>query len=997
MSGDLISMTKNNLADFFKEADGFSANTEISEVREQFHEIEQKDVSFYKINGITYDEKYPHREAFENIIAAMDNPNFNFVYILSGENASVSMYVGVVKKKEDSLSAAEYGEQLKKLFKGNFCGTEIVRMDADEVNKDILFSREKVKRIPYQRGGIILGIPSLNDAEKQTDFQGIDRLINSMSGEKWRIVAVCEPVAEKNVVDIKNGVYELYSAISVGAKASVQLSKNYSENVGSSETESENQSEATGTTVSDSNSKAEGVSKSRSWNDGKNSEGTNDSITKSHQESENHSQTTGTSQSQTTSKSNTAGESSTVSIEIANKKAQEAMKYIDEELLERLKLGSSKGLFRTSVFYMAKNEKECQRLKSSVLSLFQGDGSSYSPLCAYNAGMDADDVVKQISCGYTTLSVNRQCNPYISYLHSRDVRDNGCELATMLTPKEISLIAGLPMKEVAGLKLRQGVEFGLNPDIRGNDDGIELGAIIQRGQEIKDRTLSLSKKNLTRHIFIAGVTGSGKTTTCQKILLNSDMPWLVIEPAKTEYRGMIGMSDSLGRKYKKAVENIVVFTVGNERLVPFRFNPFELVEGENISSHIDMLKATFTTAFPMEASMPQILEEGIYRCYEKKGWNVTTGTNEYTDNPFDGKGEFFPVLSELLSAMEEVVKEKHFGAELQQNYVGSLISRLSNLTVGSKGAMFNSQISVNFDKLLDKKVIIEMEELKSQEDKALLMGFILTRLSVVMKKRYKNDKTFRHITLVEEAHRLLSKVEYGDSGSKKASVEMFTDMLAEVRKYGEGLIVVDQIPNKLATEVMKNTNTKIIHRIFARDDKETVGDTMMMDNEQKMYLSSLGIGEAIVFSDNTDKPVHIKVAPLTDTTDNEIDDDEIANQWNLVKDELGCVDTDSIFIPTHKLFQESLNMIKVIKMYNFQDSTWKNFLKKLNETAEKEKIAPSRLWARLAYTAWVKAGHSGEYDDAQFIKDSEEFFEKCLKNNDDSYCNEKILNYYASI
>ena len=161
---------------------------------------------------------------------------------------------------------------------------------------------------------------------------------------------------------------------------------------------------------------------------------------------------------------------------------------------------------------------------------------------------------------------------------------------------------------------------------------------------------------------------------------------------------------------------------------------------------------------------------------------------------------------------------------------------------GAKGRMLNTPYSLDFFKIAEKNVIIELEDLKSAEDKALIMGFILARLSAVIRQKHRENKDYRHITLVEEAHRLLSKVEYGDSGSKKSAVETFTDLLADVRKYGEGLIIVDQIPNKLASEVIKNTNTKIIHKLLARDDKETVGDAMLMDDKQKAFLSALGTG-----------------------------------------------------------------------------------------------------------------------------------------------------------
>ena len=177
------------------------------------------------------------------------------------------------------------------------------------------------------------------------------------------------------------------------------------------------------------------------------------------------------------------------------------------------------------------------------------------------------------------------------------------------------------------------------------------------------------------------------------------------------------------------------------------------------------------------------------------------------------------------------------------------------------------------------KIILEMEELKSPEDKALFMGFILSRLSAVIKAKHKEDSSYRHLTLIEEAHRLLAKVDYGDSGSKKTAVETFTDLLAEVRKYGEGIIVVDQIPNKLASEVLKNTNTKIIHKILARDDKEAVGDTMLMNTKQKEFLSALDPGHAIVFSEDMDKPVHVYMERETDTNEDEIDDEVIKKQF----------------------------------------------------------------------------------------------------------------------
>jgi hypothetical protein len=189
--------------------------------------------------------------------------------------------------------------------------------------------------------------------------------------------------------------------------------------------------------------------------------------------------------------------------------------------------------------------------------------------------------------------------------------------------------------------------------------------------------------------------------------------------------------------------------------------------------------------------------------------------------------------------------------------------------------MLNTSHSMDFDLLLDKKVVIELEEIKDEQDKALLMGLIIVRLAESMKHRHRKDNNFRHLTLVEEAHRLLSRIEPGDAGSKKLGVEMFANLLAEVRKYGEGLIIADQIPNKLVPDVMKNTNTKIVHRLFAADDRDAIGDTMSLNDEQKDFLPLLKVGEAIVYAGGWHAPVWVKVTESQNTTGKVIDEDLI--------------------------------------------------------------------------------------------------------------------------
>ena len=217
---------------------------------------------------------------------------------------------------------------------------------------------------------------------------------------------------------------------------------------------------------------------------------------------------------------------------------------------------------------------------------------------------------------------------------------------------------------------------------------------------------------------------------------------------------------------------------------------------------------------------------------------------------------------------ETVVEEQGFDDRLKKDYIGSIKARLQGLTLGAKGFMLDCPRSIDFVKLLDRKVVLELEEIPNAAQKSLIIGFVLTNLLQAVKYKFKKSGKVHHVTLIEEAHRLLSKPEPGGSPSQKQAAETFADMLAEIRKYGESLVIADQIPGKLTPEVMKNTNTKIIHRLFAQDDKEAVGHTMGLEEEQANFLSNLQIGRAVVFNGNWPKAIQVQITQKyrTDTT-----------------------------------------------------------------------------------------------------------------------------------
>lgn len=642
---------------------------------------------------------------------------------------------------------------------------------------------------------------------------------------------------------------------------------------GTSQSVTENRGTTFSENVGTSSSKGTNTGYNKSENMSK-TKGTNTSTGSSQSKTAGTSETTGTNTSTTkgtnnsVSESSTTGSSQNVSKDIINKKAADYVKYIDEMLLPIIDYGKSKGLYLTTTFIFADNNSQLEKLGNTIKSLYSGKKGNKNPL-EFKILENNDKKIEYFK--------NFQIPECISYddenaltLKSHFVENDEVSLGNWYSPNELGLIAGLPEKEVVGLALNEEVEFGLNAKTPDKDgEIISLGNLVQSGNEI-DTKVYLEKSALNKHIFITGVTGTGKTTTCQKLLLESELPFLVIEPAKTEYRILMN---------NEKTEDILIFTLGNDKVVPFRLNPFEFFEGESITSRVDMLKAAMEASFDMEAAIPQIIESAMYSCYEDYGWNIDTDENEKFDNPYDEGVYSFPTLEDLLNKIEIEVTKHDFDDRLKKDYIGSITARLQGLLVGSKGQMLNSRRSIDFRELIEKKVVLEIEGIKNGTEKSLVMGFILTNLCEALRAKYNKDKHFKHITLIEEAHRLLSKYSAGDSLNKKNSVETFADMLAEVRKYGESLIIADQIPNKMTPEVLKNTNTKIVHKIFAEDDKEAIGNTISLSKEQKDFLSSLPTGRAIVFSQSWTKAVQVQIEQITNTTSDEIiDEDRLRNR-----------------------------------------------------------------------------------------------------------------------
>lgn len=862
----------------------------------EFESLDLGDLILYQIEEITFEEDAPQLEALENALSCMTVSGMNLVYLILGEKGRVSFYFGVARDylaPNEGAAVKEIGDAfLKPALEGNFRGSIVRELDDPKEKKGVVEKTQILKKLKGylskpENCRVLSGVPGGVKDKENRDFRGVDRLVDIMQGDSFGLMILAKPIDPRALSELRSTIFKAYEMVSAASKQSVQ--------VGMNEGQSRNLSVNIGKSISTNTTKTDGVSHNESRATGtteKRSKGSlyTDSDTKTVGGGDSHSMSKGKTESENVGKSESQGQnrgsSVTVSSDLTNKIAADWVKYFDDVVVPRLDYARGKGAYVVNTTLFGENPNVVRKLAQAARSIFAGEMANMVPLLSRVPSKDECAQLQNLTIPFhPTTAEESAVMPYaesglMAYAGGAYVQhvenpplEEVLYAGNWMSVRELAQMAGLPQKEVVGLRLKEEVEFGLNVPLcpENTKTSVNLGTLVKSGSLAKGCEVVLDGNQLDRHVFVAGVTGSGKTTTCQTLLLSSNWPFLVIEPAKTEYRGLKNAEKD---EIREQCKDLLVFTLGDDTVAPFRLNPFELIPGESVTARVDMLMASITAAFDMEAAIPQLIERAIYACYEECGWSVDDNTNSRFEDPFADGVFAFPTLSDVLRMTDKVVDEQGFDDRLKRDYIGSIKARLQGLTLGAKGFMLDCPRSIDFMKLLDKKVVLELEPIPNAAQKSLIIGFVLTNLLQAVKRKYQTTNAkVNHITLIEEAHRLLSKPEPGGSPSQKQAAETFADMLAEIRKYGESLVIADQIPGKLTPEVMKNTNTKIIHRLFAQDDKEAVGHTMGLEEDQAKFLSNLAVGRAVVFNGNWPKAIQVQISQ-TFRTDSKIPKDE---------------------------------------------------------------------------------------------------------------------------
>lgn len=841
-------------------------------------------IRYFDITKWVTDVEEKSLDKLVNVYHVLSEEECNIALIYHRTKLSCKVTIGIANTDErnsDPAIADKYYSRVVGAIKGNFPGAEIQGINARERDYGVGIP-ECLCNIDKGYISKVKSISTVSNvaSEKSEAFisQSMEKLLDgivpSNEQEEYSVVLLAKPIREQ--LEVKNRFYELYSALAPYASWQTGYTYTESDGVSSSANGGINLGLSAGAHAgfpgkkeSEGKPAGPGIGANASANFGINF-------------------------SRTSSVTANIGKNESLTQSYVNFGVKHTLEVIESQV-KRIEESSALGMWDFAAYVISESPVVANNVAHMYLALTQGE-DSYLTKAAVNfwdGDINADEAKIILN------SVQKLQHPLFGLKTS--LEDEWLMYPTLVTPttslsgKELAKALNFPRKSVSGLPVLDAVPFGREPHSLSTEKlDLDIGCGYHMRKEITEQRICISKEELTKHTFITGSTGSGKSNTIYKLLERLDkdgVSFLVIEPAKGEYAEVLGKKEG-------------VVTYGTNPNIPnkhlLQINPFRFPKHTHILEHLDRLVEIFNVCWPLYAAMPAILKDSVERAYVSAGWDIEKSTNKYSDN-------LFPTFADVVKQIKVVLSESDYSSDNKGDYTGALVTRLKSLTNGINGLIFSAD-DISDSELFDGNTIVDLSRVGSSETKALIMGIMVLKLQEYrMEQRALGaslNDGLKHVTVVEEAHNLLKRTSTSQSNEGAnligKSVEMLANSIAEMRTYGEGFVIADQSPGLLDMSVIRNTNTKIILRLPDLSDRELVGKASGLTDNQIIELAKLEKGTAVISQSDWLEPVLCKIDKYNDTATfakhkNAAHQKTKVNNWIVRKELLDCIMKKEIY------------------------------------------------------------------------------------------------------
>lgn len=486
----------------------------------------------------------------------------------------------------------------------------------------------------------------------------------------------------------------------------------------------------------------------------------------------------------------------------------------------------------------------CAGIATKLVSLLQSGEEKISSADFMCLDLSGEKVQLREQLPYYVWNVNNLLLHYYRNLKFQKIIPLARQLFRLpyiVSAEEASAFYRLPLYEKFMTSLKSNQFIQIKEQFSSavvNENNIKLGRLISN--DSSQIEIGCPPKAFTKHALIVGMPGAGKTTFSIQLLLQfykKGVPFLAIEPTKTEYRAMID-----------CIPELRIFTPGNSLVSPYIINPFIPPRGIRVEQYIPSLASAFKAAFSMPSPLDMIFMKAIRSCYIQYGWKDYSKADD-TDVQIFGLYEFILVFKKLIASTT-------YSREVKGNIESAGLLRLTNL-IEQNSNIYDNVNMIPIEELLTVPTVVELNSIDNAEQKALIIALLLINVCLYTKHNQKGDGELKNVVMIDEAHVLLgssSTTFDGMVNPQGVTIKAIQDMIVEIRSYGTSIIIADQSPTKVSREVVANTDIKVAFRLVQSAEKELIADSTNMDDDAKNMLSKLKPGEAYVYYSQMESP-----------------------------------------------------------------------------------------------------------------------------------------------
>jgi len=470
---------------------------------------------------------------------------------------------------------------------------------------------------------------------------------------------------------------------------------------------------------------------------------------------------------------------------------------------------------------------------------------------------------------------------------------------------------------------------------------VKVGTIVENGRE--KRNFSLSLEDLSKHMFICGATGTGKSNFLQHFLINFTrrykIPFMLVE-FKGEYHFL-----------QRKIDDLLIIRPGENFSINI-FNPGSSLPEVHAERIFDILKSGKFLDENSEFSpqMEKVLVEILTKVCQNKKFQSWQGFYDYCKGYAKNKKNEIPMLSQTII---------------------SITNRIRRFSLGSLKALFDTEHKIKTESLFKRNILIDLSSIirlgGEKEDALFFLNMILKYLwDKNLTRGAFNFQGIKHITIVEDTQYFAPK----DLTRKNKLTTYLEDIALLQRGTGECLISLATHPD-ISQEILANCGVLVCFKTHI--DKEFLCKLLNLDVEHEDYLSILKKGQCLVRVNSIERPFLLKVP-------------YIPREWLKIA-EINR-NNEMVLEKFNKLNNKDLEKLNQKPKHNSRNFTKKSalFLKKIkNQHGDKMKVMKknkkksNESWKDEEYMNMLSGNYESNDDISEASVDPEEAYEN-LKN-----------------